>query len=628
MNDRQTNDNALDDFRVLVGRLLDDCLEPGDAEKLRAGISTSEQFLDSYLDEIETHASLAWHSRLPKRIGDSVIDSGDLRRNSLANTSTGSKDGRHRRPLAVAAILAIAASIALAIIFVGSRYRDVQVANVETEDFNDRVSSLDSIQPDADGRKLPSNSVAAVPDLQLGSPSPVLDDQLGPRQNASVAVAKIGKSVAANWDENEKPFASDAVGRGWLQLESGTIRLDFFSGVRMVVRGPARLEIRSSWEVFLETGSISCDVGEHGKGFRVNTAGMDVVDLGTSFGMRVGPTGDPEIHVFSGKVAVVDDAGNATREIAEKQALQVVGGQLKPMPYEADGFTLVADLTRQANVENEAKFAAWRKAASDISKDRATIVHYTMDGQQRDDLMVINHAASATPPTDGVLIGCRLVEGRWPGKKAIQFEGNGDRILLAVREPQESLTAVMWIRVQQREQELMGLLMSEEPSRRSVVNASIFGAASEKEEAEFHNAKIKLTRWGLWNSGALHLGQFRFQLEDLFVPRADRAWDQYDTGPIADLQSAGDWNQVAVTYDSESQVVTQFLNGQRVERWDTTYNDSLRLGHLAIGNLSVDQLEVEQGVNREFIGAIDEVIISSRAFTLEEIRSHYMAGKP
>lgn len=610
MSDRQANDNTLTDFRVLIGRLLDDCLEPGDVEKLCAEISKSEEHLEVYLDEIDTHASLAWHSRLPLRIGGNMIevhpgiDSVDCGRNRLADTRPRDRSSRRRLPLAVAGILTIAASVALAIIFVDPRYGDVQVAKVKTTDLE------------------------AVPDLRSVSPSPAADDELGPRQNALVTVAKIGKSVAAQWDENEKPFASDAVGRGWLQLESGTVRLDFFSGVRMVVRGPARVDVRSSWEVFLETGSVSCDVGQHGKGFRVNTAGMDVVDLGTSFGMRVGPTGDPEIHVFSGKVAVVDDAGNATREIVEKQAMQVVDGKLKPMPYEANGFTLVADLTRQSNAENEAKFAAWREATSQISKDRATIVHYTMEDQKRDDLVVINNAVSATPPTDGVLIGCRLVEGRWPDKKAIQFDGNGDRILLAVREQQASLTAIMWIRVQQREQELMGLLMSEEPSRRSVVNASIFGAASEKEEAEFHNAKIKLTRWGLWNSGALHLEQFRFQLEDLFVPRADRAWDQYDTGPIADLQSAGDWNQVAVTYDSESQVVTHFLNGQPVERWDTPYNDSLRLGHLAIGNLSVDQLEVEQGVNREFIGAIDEVVISSRAFTLEEIRSHYVAGKP
>jgi hypothetical protein len=94
------------------------------------------------------------------------------------------------------------------------------------------------------------------------------------------------------------------------------------------------------------------------------------------------------------------------------------------------------------------------------------------------------------------------------------------------------------------------------------------------------------------------------------------------------LESSGNWTQVAVTYDGDNQEVSQFVNGERVGHWHTTYSDSLRLGHLAIGNLSLDETELAQGVNREFIGLIDEVLISSRVYSLKEIRECYEIGKP
>ncbi len=77
------------------------------------------------------------------------------------------------------------------------------------------------------------------------------------------------------------------LGKGWMQIDAGTIELKFKSGATIQVEGPAVFGIDSAMRGFLEYGRASVHAPEGARDFVVGTAAMEVVDLGTRFTMSV-----------------------------------------------------------------------------------------------------------------------------------------------------------------------------------------------------------------------------------------------------------------------------------------------------------------------------------------------------
>ena len=93
-----------------------------------------------------------------------------------------------------------------------------------------------------------------------------------------------------------------------LNLQSGTLRLRIEdSGVVLGVSGPVELQLVDSMLVRVARGQVTADVGEHGKGFSVETAQGRFVDLGTTFGIDAGTQGTTDLIVFKGSVQVYSD---------------------------------------------------------------------------------------------------------------------------------------------------------------------------------------------------------------------------------------------------------------------------------------------------------------------------------
>ncbi|MBT8037278.1 MAG: FecR domain-containing protein [Verrucomicrobiae bacterium] len=87
-----------------------------------------------------------------------------------------------------------------------------------------------------------------------------------------------------------------------LQLSRGTVELTFASGVRSVIKAPADMTLQEDDTLFLNRGAAWFDVPEKAIGFTVKTKDLNVVDLGTEFGVVSKPGAYGEVHVFNGKV--------------------------------------------------------------------------------------------------------------------------------------------------------------------------------------------------------------------------------------------------------------------------------------------------------------------------------------
>lgn len=89
-----------------------------------------------------------------------------------------------------------------------------------------------------------------------------------------------------------------------ITLDHGLARLTFPSGVKAIVEGPTTLKLTSDSSVKMDGGMAWFRVPEAGHGFTVQTDRIDVIDLGTEFGIKFDGQDGLQVHVTKGKVRI------------------------------------------------------------------------------------------------------------------------------------------------------------------------------------------------------------------------------------------------------------------------------------------------------------------------------------
>jgi len=120
----------------------------------------------------------------------------------------------------------------------------------------------------------------------------------------SQSPAVIAETVGA-YSDSGVPYASgETLHSGPLTVSRGIVRLDFSSGARVAVEGPAQLELVDEMRLVLHRGVVTATVPESASGFVIDTDSAHVVDLGTAFGVSVSDAGLTDVCVFEGEVEV------------------------------------------------------------------------------------------------------------------------------------------------------------------------------------------------------------------------------------------------------------------------------------------------------------------------------------
>lgn len=102
----------------------------------------------------------------------------------------------------------------------------------------------------------------------------------------------------------EPPKGAALVPGSRLQVSQGTVALHFETGVESILQAPADITLTSDNSLQIRKGTAWFHVPRQAQGFRVQTPDLDVVDLGTEFGIITAPGGQDEVHVFKGSVQV------------------------------------------------------------------------------------------------------------------------------------------------------------------------------------------------------------------------------------------------------------------------------------------------------------------------------------
>lgn len=166
------------------------------------------------------------------------------------------------------------------------------------------------------------------------------------RGGASVGGRASGENVAwlVNAQDCEwEAAAGDSVTPGrdmgagkTLRLMRGLAEIEFERGARLILQGPAGLQLISGNEARLLHGSLTARVPVRAVGFTVYSPQGKVVDLGTEFGLSVDDQGATAVRVFEGRVVASPIAATGLT-IHEDETARIVNRRVAIRPKGIEG---------------------------------------------------------------------------------------------------------------------------------------------------------------------------------------------------------------------------------------------------------------------------------------------------
>ena len=201
-----------------------------------------------------------------------------------------------------------------------------------------------------------------------------------PEPSPPATVARVTRTIDAEWSDGGPNLEGTPlpVGRR-LDLRRGLAEVRFRSQARLILEGPAILDVDGPNGGFLRAGKLTANVPEAAAGFAVRTPSATVVDRGTEFGVMVEDSGETEVHVFAGTVAVRPDAALADarpwRQVHTGEAVRALtpAGSATPevRSLDLDSSRFVRNLPIPGSV------AALRAL---VARHANLIHHYTFEG--------------------------------------------------------------------------------------------------------------------------------------------------------------------------------------------------------------------------------------------------------
>ena len=304
-------------------------------------------------------------------------------------------------------------------------------------------------------------------------------------------------------------------------------------------------------------------------------------------------------------MGVKQSSESVEHRLRQSQAVQIDHDQVHVIPAQREKFLSDEELARRERASVQGRLAAWREASQKLSEHPAALLHLDFETDRGWSHSVPNRAWRAIPGSPASMVGCQFADGRWPGKGAIEFTRPEDRLRVNLPGGYPSMTLLAWVRVDSLPDRPQSLVMGDGMGTGDV--------------------QWYISRWGELGFG-VHIGK----VDD------PTGWRYHHTDPLFNTSNVGEWVCLAVTYDTATDTVTQYFNGQPVGGDKLGVRTLLQLETFEIGNWALrsgDQWRagiVPRSPNdsaRNLQGRIDELAVISAPLTAEEISQAYEAGR-
>lgn len=459
-------------------------------------------------------------------------------------------------------------------------------------------------------------ATAQVPDV---APAPV--------------VAVLMDQVDARWDLTGTTIGENGeiVEGSVLRLDAGLARLRFDNGAELILEAPASVEMLGEQQIKLIRGRLVATCPASAVGFTVQTNGMDVVDLGTEFGVEVQTSGAVNAQVFVGEVQVHNrrdsgqgaDPATSQRSLVAGQAVQQDPnlGTISLRPAEPYRFVREREFRANVLAAEGSAYDRWVAASLALRRDPDLVAYYTFE-KDNDDARRLTNLSAPGEELDGWMgISEELpewVQGRFDNKQGLRFNNveplDGNRIE-GLRVPynaklnlQDQFTIAAWIKTPANDVVGGGPIVSyrDAPAGNMAYQLDVYYAPSQ----ERRRPNIQ------FGSG-----------DEVNTRPHSRVFKSFSTGRM--LESS--WHHLVVVYANEQ--VKFYLDGQLVHEERSVVppatpkqNTGLLIGAAPWPMSEGGDLGGERAVG--FVGVIDELAIFRRALGPNDIAKLYRDSAP
>ncbi|MDR3636355.1 MAG: hypothetical protein P4L84_21310 [Isosphaeraceae bacterium] len=413
-------------------------------------------------------------------------------------------------------------------------------------------------------------------------------------------VAVLTRVVDARWEPAD--FSIDegsALSPGRLHLAEGLVQIEFISGAGVILEGPCDFELLSANRAVCHRGKLRAHVPPAAKGFTIAASGIDAVDLGTEFTLKVDDRGQGQIHVLDGAVQL-----HAAGERSPIQGIKTLtagqgveygpGNQLRELVGDPAGIVDRSRLLELEHTHQQQRYRAWLTHSQTFRTDPDLLLYYTFEEANTWERTLRNVASPQVDGSrNGAVVGCLWCPGRWPEKSALEFKRTSDRVRINVPGEFDQLSLTAWVRMEGLNYWLSALMLTDG-----------------WELGEVH--------WQITANGELLLG---VSLPDT------RDGDGHRSPPVLGPKDLGRWVHLAAVYDKQTNLIAHYLDGKRVSQGLLRVPTTMRIGPANLGNWN-PYPDFLKNSRRSLNGRIDEFAILRRALTDDEVRQMYEMGKP
>lgn len=402
------------------------------------------------------------------------------------------------------------------------------------------------------------------------------------------AIVTHVEGVAAQTSD-EKPLRPGMrLKPGVLQLRQGLVQLEFLSGAKVLVQGPAELHILSPKSATLVSGQAAARVLQWGKGFVLNTRDAAFVDLGTEFAVGTDGRHGSELQVVDGEVEVslIGEDGNTlvSERVPGSSGLRVRRGATKLEAGSGSGSKLPRILDEPA-----APLRVPREYVSAVMKSRP-LIYWRFETVR--DGVVPNEAGSQWSARVHGSSGAEVVDG------LLRFSTSGEPRYVAADEPlselnAEAFTIELWVNADMLHwATVLGISPADDPD--SVKHLNVIELAHRTSLVHAPGAYRLLHRHPPSRGGGVNV----------FTPIGC---------------TPGQWHHLVAVKTPEE--LRLHFDGKLVRRLGEAMGDDRNAYRLLLGQLRPSTVE------RQFSGSIDEFALYARALGESEIQEHYQALK-
>jgi hypothetical protein len=425
-------------------------------------------------------------------------------------------------------------------------------------------------------------------------------------------VATLTGTIDARWDDAQRGLADGATLplEQRLSLRSGWAEWTYPNGVVVTIEGPARFWIKSGQTLSLDAGKLVALVPKAGNGFAVQTPSARIVDLGTEFGVAVSSAGETDVDTFRGTVSLTPTRGGS----ASASTLLVAGfarhitptGDIAEVTPNENAFVRPRQFD-DWNSTHAAGYELWRIYSERLRHDPDLVAYYTFDNAAQTPDRLRNESSLGSS-LDGVLSGDTpaarptWTTGRWPQKGALEFSGsNGSRVVVPSgigdpldfsrgQQPASPLTIAAWIRPAARGS---GIIVAK---------------------------------------GSAYSEQFAMEMARGWVRQTPGNFREAVTKRPTSLPPEGVWSQIVFTYDPVQRSGRVYRNGLLIAQEENCPTRLLAIDAPMFIGCHPDGSPVKPGATVHYINGlhclIDELLITKRAMSTDEVREMYRIGKP